>query len=31
MGDGPGAKALRFLICLLVVILILVYMSPKAC
>ena len=31
MGDGRWAKALRFLTCLLIILVVMVYISPKAC
>ena len=31
MGDGRGAKALRFLICLLGLLAVMAYIAPKAC
>ena len=31
MGHGRGAKALRFLVCLLIILVVMVYISPKAC
>ena len=31
MGDGRGAKALRFLVCLFMILAIMAYIAPKAC
>ncbi len=31
MGNGRGAKALRFLVCFIITFLVLIYISPKAC
>lgn len=31
MGNGRWAKALRLLVCLTITVLVLVYISPKAC
>ena len=31
MGNGRGAKALRFLVCFIITFLVLIYISPKVC
>lgn len=31
MGDGRGPKALRFAVCLVVILAVMIYISPKAC
>ena len=31
MGDGRGAKALRFLVCLIIILAVMIYIAPKAC
>lgn len=31
MGDGRGTKALRFLVCLIVILAVMAYIAPKAC
>jgi hypothetical protein len=31
MGNGRGAKALRFVVCFIIILAVMVYIGPKAC